>query len=96
METKRSKWDPPGEGELWERKLALLQQLTPRPVDPTAEKRGLVKGNPSDPDRWMWRETDAESRKRMRYIKDRDREARKELKRRREKPTTEEQVSVLI
>lgn len=96
VETKRSKWDSPGEGALWERKLALLQQLTPRPVDPTAEKRGLVKGNASDPDRWMWRETEAESRKRMRYIKDRDREARKELKRRREKPTTKEQVSDVL
>ena len=34
VETKRAKWSMPAEGAMWERKLELLQQLTPR-VGPT-------------------------------------------------------------
>jgi len=56
--TKRAKWADPPEGRMWERKLALLQQLTPRAVDPTAVTRGLVPGGkPAEPPQWKWRET---------------------------------------
>jgi len=56
--TKRAKWADPPEGRMWERKLALLEQLTPRAVDPTAVTRGLVPGGrPAAPPQWKWRET---------------------------------------
>ena len=58
MLTQRAKWSAPPEYRVWERKLKLLQHLTPRAVDPTAVARGLVAGGAAaEPQQWMWRET---------------------------------------
>ena len=69
MVTKRAKWSEPPEGRMWERKLAFLQQLTPRAVDPTAVARSLVAGGASaEPQQWKWRETVLESGLNLRHI----------------------------
>jgi hypothetical protein len=92
VETKRTKFDKPKEGYMWERKLEMLKQLTPRKVDETTLKRGLTDAEQGHPDRWKWRETNAEQRKRLQFLKAKDSRAKANEKRRREKPTKREQV----
>ena len=99
MENKRTRWEYPFQegrddlqGAVWERKLELLKQLTPRPVDPAALARKLVDGRLKEPSKWQWRETDNERRRRLRYIKDADKAKKEDEKRRREAPTEAEQV----
>jgi hypothetical protein len=92
VETQRTKMDKPKEGYMWERKLELLKQLTPRAVDPTSVERGFADPEVGHPDRWKWRETEAEKRKRFQFLKAKDAKVKADEKRRREAPTKREQV----
>ena len=104
VENQRTRWEYPLsvdtngvprddlQGAVWERKLTLLQQLTPRPVDPAALARKLVDGKLKEPTKWKWRETDNERRRRLRFIKERDARVKEDEKRRRENPTDAEVI----